>query len=67
MKVFVILLITALAAAAGLLFGTDKGRQCKNDVLARARKSTDAAVDAVKDTAEVAGDVVQDTMDRLTA
>jgi hypothetical protein len=67
MKVFVILLIAALAAASGFLFGTDKGRQCKNDVLARARKRTDDAVDAVQDAAETAGDAANDTMDRLTA
>lgn len=50
MKVFIIVLVAALAAVTGYLMGTESGRQQRDDLIAKVRKQSKKATDVVEDT-----------------
>lgn len=63
MKVFALLMLGALVGAAGYLFGTEAGRQRKDDLLKKAKKGADSAADAAGDLASDAADTAGDLAD----
>ena len=63
MKVFALLILGALVGAAGYLFGTEAGRQRKDDLLSKAKKGADSARDAASDLADTAADTASDLAD----
>ncbi len=67
MKLSAILVIAALAGLAGFLFGTEKGRQCKTDLMAKARKTADSAQDAASDAADTVSDTVEGAVEHLAS
>ena len=67
MKVFIILLLAALAGAVGFLCGTEQGRQRRDDVIRRIRRTTDDAVDTAADAADGLVDATNNTVERLSA
>ena len=62
MKVFIILFLAVLAGAVGYLMGTEGGRKQRDQLIARVRKDSGSAADAVKDAAAQAGDAVADAV-----
>jgi len=63
MKVFIILLVVALASAVGYLMGTENGRQHRDEVIARFRKESKPVAEAVEDVK----DAVAETAEQLGA
>lgn len=70
-RILVITLIVGLAAAIGYLLGTENGRQYRDQLVARVRKESTSASDAVEQTVEAAtnqaGSAATDATDRLSA
>jgi gas vesicle protein len=66
MKVFVILILGALVGAAGFLFGTESGRQKKDDLFAKAKKGASSAGDLASDVADKATDSASDLADTVS-
>jgi gas vesicle protein len=64
MKVFALLILGALVGAAGYLFGTESGRQRKDDLLKKAHKGADTAKDAASDAADAVTDTAGDLADK---
>ncbi len=67
MKISTILVIAILAGLAGFLFGTEKGRQCKTDLVTKARKAADSTERGASDAADKVGDVVETAQEHLAS
>ena len=71
MKVSIVVVIAALVGAIGYLMGTEDGRERRDSLVARIRKTSDRAVDATKDATkdavDGAGDSIADAAKELAS
>jgi hypothetical protein len=67
MKVSIVLFITGVIAAISYLMGTESGRERRDGLVARVRKTSNSAADSATDVIDSATDVVADKAEQLAS